>query len=127
MKNKTAKPTQSQFTILRQICNLIPEHLVPQIARQTKVDEQARTFSPWSHVVTLLDAQLSHRISLKDVCDALPLRAGPLAPLRGATAPSRNGFSHANRQRSPALAEQLFWSVLAHLKTQSPGFGAGRR
>jgi hypothetical protein len=127
MKNKTVKPTRSQFTILRQICNLIPEHLVSKIARQTKVDEQARTFQPWSHVVALLEAQLSHSISLNDVCDGLQLRSGPLSAIRGATPPSRNGFSHANRQRPPEMAEQLFWSVLEHLKQQSPGFGAGRR
>jgi hypothetical protein len=127
MKNKTVKPTRSQFTILRQICNLIPEHLVSKIARQTKVDEQARTFKPWSHVVALLEAQLSHSISLNDVCDGLQLRSGPLSAIRGATPPSRNGFSHANRQRPPEMAEQLFWSVLEHLKQQSPGFGAGRR
>jgi len=127
MKNKTVKPTRSQFTILRQICNLIPAHLVSKIARQTKVDQQARTFEPWSHVVALLYAQLSHSLSLNDVCDSLQLRSGPLAALRGATAPSRNGFSHANRERSDVMAQQLFWSVLEHLKTQSPGFGAGRR
>jgi hypothetical protein len=127
MKNKTVKPTRSQFTILRQICNLIPAHLVSKIARQTKVDQQARTFAPWSHVVALLYAQLSHSLSLNDVCDSLQLRSGPLAALRGATAPSRNGFSHANRERSDVMAQQLFWSVLEHLKTQTPGFGAGRR
>jgi hypothetical protein len=127
MKNKTVKPTRCQFTILRQICNLIPEHLVCKLARQTKVEEQARTFKPWSHVVALLHAQLSHRISLNDVCDSLPLKAGPLAAIRRATPPSRNGFSHANRHRAPEMAQQLFWAVLAHLKNQSPGFGAGQR
>lgn len=127
MKNKTVKPTRCQFTILRQICNLIPAHLVSKIARQTKVDQQARTFAPWSHVVALLYAQLSHSLSLNDVCDSLQLRSGPLAALRGATAPSRNGFSHANRERSDVMAQQLFWLVLEHLKTQTPGFGAGRR
>jgi DDE family transposase/uncharacterized protein DUF4372 len=127
MKNKAVKPTRCHFTILGQISNLIPGHLVPQIARQTKVDQQARTFGPWSHVVSLLEAQLSHAISLNDVCDGLQLRRGPLSAIRGATPPSRNGFSHANRHRSPVMAEQLFWSVLAHLKKQSPGFGAGHR
>src|SRR5580700_91798 len=127
MKNKIAKPTSSQFTVLRQMCNLIPPHLVAKIARHHKVDEKARTFSPWSHTVALMEAQLSHRISLNDVCDGLRLQASPLAAIRGATPPSRNGFSHANRQRPAEMAEDLFWKTLEHLKTQSPGFGAGRR
>lgn len=127
MNNKTIKPTRSQFNILRQICNLIPEHRVSKIARRTGVVEQARTFSPWSHVVSLLHAQLSHCIGLNDLCDSLQLHSGPLSTIRGATAPSRNGLSHANRERSAQMAEELFWSVLEHLKTQSPGFAGGAR
>ena len=127
MKNKIRKPARSQFNILRQICNYIPAHTVSKIARETGVEEQARTFQPWSHVVALVAAQLTHSIGLNDVCDALQLQSGPLSAIRGATPPSRNGFSNANRQRSADMAEKLFWSVLEHLKTQSPGFAAGRR
>jgi hypothetical protein len=127
MKNKINKPARSQFSILRQICNFIPAHAVAKIARETGVEEQARAFRPWSHVVALLAAQLTHSIGLNDVCDLLHLQSGPLSAIRGATPPSRNGFSHANRQRSADLAERLFWTVLAHLKTQSPGFAAGQR
>ena len=127
MKNKTSKPTRSKFNILRQICNFIPAHTVSKIARETGVAEQARTFQPWSHVVALLVAQVTHSIGLNDVCDSLQLHSGPLSTIRGATPPSRNGFSNANRERSAAMAERLFWSVLEHLKTQSPGFAAGQR
>src|SRR5271154_850797 len=127
MKNKTLKPTRSQFNILRQICNLIPAHEVFKIARQTGVQDQSRTFSPWSHVVSLLDAQLTHCMGLNDLCDSLQLHSGPLSTIRGATAPSRNGLSHANRDRPAAMAEQLFWRVLEHLTQQSAGFAAGKR
>jgi len=71
-------------------------------------------------------AQLTHSISLNDVCDALQLHSGPLSSIRGAQAPSRNGFSNANRARPAAMAENLFWAVLAHLGEQSPGFVAGK-
>jgi hypothetical protein len=129
MKTKTRnqKPTRSKFTILRQLCNFIPNHLVPKLARETGVDQQARTYLPWSHVVTLLFAQLTHSLGLNDVCDALNLHSGPLSALRGATPPSRNNLSHANRERDPAMAEQLFWHLLAHFQNLCPGFGAGRR
>jgi len=127
MKKKTTKPTRSRFNILRQICNLIPAHEVSKIARETGVEDQARTFSPWSHTVSLLHAQLSHCIGLNDLCDSLQLHSGPLSTIRGATAPSRNGLSHANRERPAAMAQQLFWRMLDHLRAQSPGFAAGRR
>jgi len=121
MKNQQV-PTTSKFTVLRQLCNYIPPHLVPQVARDTGVDEQARTFSPWSHVVSLAYAQLTHSIGLNDVCDALQLNSGPLSALRGATPPSRNNLSHANKVRDAAMAEQLFWAELEHLGELSPGF-----
>jgi hypothetical protein len=126
-KSAHPAPTRHQYSVLRQICNLIPAFLVPHLARATKVDEQARTFTPWSHVVTLLFAQLTHAIGLNDVCDALRLSSGPLSALRGATPPSRNNLSPANNHRDASLAEQLFWAVLEHLKGLHPRFAGSRK
>ena len=126
MKNQP-RPSASKFSVLRQLCNLIPSHLVPKLARETGVDKACRTFSAWSHVVAMLYAQLTHSIGLNDVCDALRLHSGPLSALRGATPPSRNGLSHAGKERKAVLVEKIFWSVLAHLQTLSPEFARGRR
>jgi hypothetical protein len=119
-------PARSKFSILHQICNFIPQHLVSKIARTTGAEDKSRTFKPWSHVVSLAYAQLTHSIGLNDLCDSLQLHSGPLAGIRGATAPSRNGLSNANRERPAEMAEQLFWQVMSHLGEQSPGFVAGR-
>ena len=105
IKNKSV-PAASKLNLLRQICNLIPDFLVAKIARQTGVQEKSRTFTPWSHVVSLLYAQLTHSIGLNDVCDALRLHAGPLSSLREATPPTRNNLSHANKVRSAEMAEK---------------------
>ena len=121
MTISTSKP--KLFSTLGQICKLILVHLVARLARETGVEDKARTFTPWSHVVTLLYAQLAHALSLNDVCDALSFVTGRLAAIRGAKAPSRNGFSHANRARDPELARRLFWATLEHLQTLAPGFG----
>jgi len=123
---KTKLPTASKFTVLRQLCNYIPAHLVPQLARETGVDEQARTYSPWSHVVSLCYGQLAHSIGLNDVCDALQLNSGPLSALRGASPPTRNNFSHANKVRDAVLGEKLFWEVFKHLGDLSPQFVSGK-
>jgi hypothetical protein len=119
-------PTRSKLSIFRQLCNLIPQHLVTQLARATGVQERSRSFSPWSHVVSLLFAQFTHAVGLNDVSDSLHLHSGPLSAIRGATPPSRNGLSSANRERPAALAEQLFWKTLEHLQSISPAFGSGR-
>ena len=43
MKRKTTvKPTAGKFTLLRQICNFIPPHLVPKLARDTGAEKQWR-------------------------------------------------------------------------------------
>ncbi len=125
--NNKINPTRSKFTILRQICNFIPPHEVSKLARETGVQGKARGISPWSHVVSLIYAQLAHGIGLNDVCDSLQLHSGPLSTLRGARPPSRNGFSNANRERPAEMAEQLFWRVTDHLGSLSPAFVAGQR
>src|SRR5207249_6223925 len=125
-KNKTV-PAPSKLNLLRQICNFIPGFLVSKLARETGVEDKVRTFSAWSHLVALLYAQLTHSIGLNDVCDALSLHSGPLSSLRGATPPSRNNLSNANKHRDASMAEQLFWSVLEHLQSLKPGFAGGAR
>lgn len=119
-------PTGDKLIVLDQLCKHIPPFLVPHLAHETGVDEKARTYSPWSHVVSLGYAQLTHSLSLNDVCDALQLNASPLSAIRGATAPTRNNLSHANKVRDAALAEQLFWAELKHLGEVSPGFVSGK-
>jgi len=125
-KPSRSTPTRSKLSVFRQLCNLIPTHLVAQLARNTGAEEKSRSFTPWSHVVSLLFAQFTHAVGLNDVCDALRLHSGPLSAIRGATPPSRNGLSNANKERPAVLAEQLFWKTLAHLQTLSPAFAAGR-
>jgi hypothetical protein len=124
-KNKNV-PAPSKLNLLRQIGNFIPDFLVSKLARETGVNKKVRKFSAWSHVISLLFAQLSHSIGLNDVCDALRLHSGPLSSLRGATPPTRNNLSHANKVRPAEMAEKLFWAVFEHLGKLSPGFLSGR-
>ena len=118
MKNK---PVRSKLPVLAQLCKLIPAHLVPKLARKHGIDKQARTFTPWSHVVSLLFAQLTHSIGLNDVCDTLRIHSRWLGSLRGAVAPTRNTLSHANKTRESTMMEDLFWGTLSHLENAMPG------
>lgn len=128
MKKATRrKPTRSSFTLLRQLCNLISHQLVPHLARDTGVAEKSRSFTPWSHVASLLYAQLTHALGLNDVGDGLRLHSGPLSAIRGTTPPSKNGLSAANRERPAQMAQALFWTVLEQLQQLHPGFGGRRR
>lgn len=121
MKNN--KPAKSRLSILGQVCKLIPGHLVSKLARKHGIDKQARKFSAWSHVVSLLYAQLTHAIGLNDVCDGLRHHRGLLGTIRGAFAPARNTLSHANKTRNSQMMEELLWATLAHLQSQTSTFG----
>ena len=118
---KSATPTRSKYTILKQLCEYIPAYLTPQIAGEHNI--AFRDYTPWSHVVTMVHAHLTHAIGLNDVCDSLRNNSGKLVQIRGAKPPSRNGLSHANKTRSSEMAKDLFWATLKHLENIQPGFG----
>ena len=121
------RPAGHQFTTLKQICDLIPRNLVPRLATEYGVDKRSRTFTPWSHVISMVFAQLAHSLSLNDICDTLGHHCGVLTTIRRATPPSRNGLSYANRNRNADMAEALFWETLRSLQRVAPGFGMGRK
>ena len=120
------KPARTDIIVLKQLLNFIPRSVLNQTARKTGVDTKARTFSVLSHLASMLFAQLSHAISLNDVCDWLRLKAAALSRLQ-IVPPSRNTLSHANKVRSADFIETLFWSVLAHLQNIQPGFARAKK
>lgn len=55
------RSTRMNRTVFRQICELIPPHLVPVLAREHGV--RSRSFSPWSHLESMLYAQFATTLS----------------------------------------------------------------
>lgn len=97
--------------------------MIRKLAVDHGVDKKTRTFSAWSHVVSLLYTQLVPCIELNDVCDSLRHHAAKLLVIRATTVPIRNSLSYANKQRNATMMEVLFWKMLEHLQQQFPGFG----
>jgi len=95
------KPAGSKRAIFRQVCELIPPHLVPKLARKHGI--KSRGITPWSHTVSMLFAQFTHAIGLNDVVDALRANHPSMASIHGAAPPSRNGLSHANKTRNSKM------------------------
>ena len=117
------KPARHKFTLLKQVIETIPAYLVPKLARRYGVDKKSRSFSPWSHVVSMIFAHLTHALSLNDICDTLRHHSGALSTARKACPPSRNGLSHANKVRNSEMAKGLFYETLHHLSGHFPQFG----
>jgi len=120
-------PSKHSLTVLAQLFKLIPRNLIPKLANEYGVEEQSRSFTATSHVLALMYAQLAHAISLNDICDCLRNHSGYLRSMRESVAPSRNGFSHANRVRNADMAKALYESVLQHLREACPTFDTGGR
>ena len=116
-------PSKHSLTVLAQLFKLIPRNLIPRLANEHGVSKRSRSFTPTSHVLALMHAQLAHSISLNDICDCLRNHCGTLWSMRKAVVPSRNALSNANRVRNADMAEALFWEVLDSLKRMYPGFG----
>ena len=69
------KPARTDIVVLKlSLLNFLPRSVLKQTARKTGVDTKARTFSVLSHLAAMLFAQLSHAISLNDVCNWLRLK-----------------------------------------------------
>lgn len=115
-------PSRSKLTVLYQIAKLIPRNLISKLANEHGISGKSRTFSPTSHILALIFAQLSHALGLNDVCDTLNNHSGVLTTIRESTPPSRNGLSYANRNRNPEMAEALFWGTLKSLESVHPRF-----
>lgn len=113
-------PSKNTLSSLGQLVKKLPAGLTDKLAKKHEI--QTRSFSPTSHVVALIYAQLSHALSLNDVCDALQNHRGYLSQIRNCTPPSRNGLSYANRTRNADMAEELFWSTLEYFKEFFPDF-----
>ena len=120
---KKIKPTKHSTTVLNQLCKLIPSHLTAKLSRKHGNENKSRTFSAWSHVVSLLFTHLTHALSLNDVCDSLRHHASKLGAIRAATAPARNTLSHANKIRNSDMMEDVFWETYKHLRYIAPSFG----
>jgi hypothetical protein len=123
---KQNTPARSNDVIFHQLLKLIPRGMVGRIARETGIDAKARTFSVLSHLGEMLFVQLTHAIGLNDVCDWLRMKAHVLAR-HGLTPPSRNGLSHANKERDAAFIEKLFWEQMANLQHINPSFAGLRK
>jgi hypothetical protein len=88
---------EHNMAVLGQIVKHIPAKLIEKLKAKHKI--QTRSFSETSHVVAMIFAQLSHALSLNDICDCLRFHKGYLAQIRDCVPPSRNGLAHANATR----------------------------
>ena len=107
-------------TIFSQILKFVPRHEFESLAKQHHSGRAFRKTSRWSQFVWMAMAQLSGRISLRDIVDNLSAQAHRLYHL-GSSKPSRSTLARLNEEKPHALYEALFGKLLSRCQRVAPG------
>ena len=126
MKNTKTNPARHKLSVLHQLSKLIPADIVRRAAKDSGVDKQARAFTPWSHLLTMLYAQLTKAISLWDIEAMLRHHRSKFNLIRGAHCPAHNTLSNANMKRPADMIEKVFWATLKRAQQADPSFKHAR-
>ncbi len=84
-----------------------------------KAEYGAKGFSCYQQFVAMLFCHLARAESLREICYGLRSCGGKLRHLGLAGAPARSTLSYANRHRPPELYRDLFFSMLAGMRSRS--------
>ncbi len=107
-------------TIFSQLLKLVPRHEFEGLAKQHHSGRCFRTASRWSQFVMLTMAQLSGRISLRDIVENTFAQRHRLYHL-GSVKLSRSNLSRINEDKPYTLYEALFGKLLKRCQGMSPG------
>ena len=107
-------------TIFSQILKLVPRHEFERLAKQHHSGRSFRTASRWSQFVMLTMAQLSGRLSLRDIVENTTAQIHRLYHL-GSVILSRSNLSRINEGKPYTLYEALFGKLLKRCQGLAPG------
>jgi len=106
-------------TVFTQLLKLIPRHEFETLANQHHSGRTFRKASRWSQFVTMSMAQLSGRISLRDIVENLSAQSHRLYHL-GSAKLSRSNLSRINENKPYELYEALFGKLLKRCQPGVP-------
>ena len=109
-------------TILAQILKLVPRHEFETLAKEHHTGRSFRTASRWSQFGGLVLAQLSGRISLRDITENLSAQSHRLYHL-GCRMMSKSSLSRINEEKPYELYEALFGKLLMRCQPLASGHG----
>lgn len=107
-------------TVFSQLLKLLPRHEFETLAKQHHSGRSFRTATRWSQLVTMVMAQLSGRISLRDIVENMSAQAHRLYHL-GSAKLSRSNLSRINENKPYALYEAMFGKLLTRCQGVAPG------
>lgn len=109
-------------TVFSQLLKFIPRHEFESLAVQHHQGRQLRKMSRWLQFVSLSLAQLTGRVSLRDIVSNLSAQSHKLYHL-GAKTVSRSSLSRVNEKQPYTLYEALFAKMLSRCQGVAPRHG----
>ena len=106
-------------TIFAQILKIVPRHEFETLAIKHHSGRSFRTASRWSQFVSLSLAQLSGRVSLRDIAENISIQVHRLYHL-GSSKVTRSNLSRINNDKPYELYEALFGKLLHRCKDIAP-------
>ena len=106
-------------TILSQILKLVSRHEFESLAREHHNGGKLRKMNRWSQFVALSMAQLSGRVSLRDLVSSLSAQSHKLYHL-GCHRVTRSSLARVNEEKTYTLYESLFEKLLIRCQTCAP-------
>lgn len=109
-------------TVFSQLLKFIPRHEFESLAVQHHQGRKLRKMSRWLQFVSLSLAQLTSRVSLRDIVSNLSAQSHKLYHL-GAKPVSRSSLGRVNEQQPYTLYEVLFSKLLSRCQGLAPQHG----
>ncbi len=100
--------------------NYVPRRQFERLAKEHHTGRSFRTASRWSQFVAMLMAQLTGRVSLRDVESNLVAQSHKLASL-GSSPIARSSLARLNKAKPYTLYEALFGVLLGRCQSLAPG------
>ncbi|MBL37131.1 MAG: IS4 family transposase [Xanthomonadales bacterium] len=109
-------------TVLSQMLKIVPRHEFNTLAEQHHSGRKLRKMTRWSQFVAMASAQLSGRVSLRDLVHNLDAQISKLFHL-GLRRVTRSSLARVNEKQPHELYEALFRKLLARCQKLAPGHG----
>jgi len=108
-------------SLFSQVLGLVDRNKFAGLVKEVGGEKNAKGFTCWDQLVSMLFCQLAQARSLREIVDGLACCEGKLTHLGLTSAPARSTLSYANAHRPWTLYEKLFYQLLETIRPWAPG------
>lgn len=110
------KVRKKSHPLLRQILDLIPDHIFNALVRNYQSDKHCSKYKTWDQLVSSIFGQLSKCLTLREIAQGISVSPTFLKDLKLEQSPAKSTMSDGNAKRNYKVFEELFIKLLAYYK-----------